>query len=165
MRTLIALLLSLSLTLALSLAPAIASADTVLGAPDGWRVVETEKPYATLLADLKAAVAGQKMGIVTEAGPTEMAASRGETIPGNRVVGVFRNDFAVTIIRAAPAAMIEAPIRFMVMEEADGTATLAYKLPSAVFAPYAAEGGESLKTAAGQLDTIFAAIADAATAP
>ena len=88
-----------------------------------------------------------------------MAASRGETIPGNRVVGVFRNDFAVAIIRAAPAAMIEAPVRFMVMEEPDGTASLSYKRPSAVFAPYAEEGGAALAAATAELDTIFEAIA------
>jgi len=149
-------------TLALVIA-APAHAASVLGAPDGWSVTETQKDYATLLADLKDAVKANKMGIVTEAGPTEMAASRGETIPGNRVVGVFRNDYAVTIIGAAPAAMIEAPVRFMVMEEPDGTATLAYKYPSAVFAPYAAAGGEVLESAASELDVIFDQISDQAT--
>ncbi|WMS41020.1 DUF302 domain-containing protein [Acuticoccus sp. MNP-M23] len=140
-----------------------AHAASVLGAPDGWSVTETDKDYATLLADLKAAVTANKMGIVTEAGPTEMAESRGETIPGNRVVGVFRNDLAVAIIRAAPAAMIEAPVRFMVMEEPDGTATLAYKYPSTVFAPYAEAGGDALDEATGTLDEIFDRISDQAT--
>ncbi|MEM0907294.1 MAG: DUF302 domain-containing protein [Pseudomonadota bacterium] len=147
---------------ALVLTPVAVLADTVVTAGDGWRVVETDKPYATLLEDAKAAVKDNKMGLVTEAGPTEVAAKRGETIPGNRVLGVFRNDFAVTIIRAAPAAMVEAPVRIMVMEEPDGTATLAYKLPSAVFAPYAEEGGAAVTDAAASLDTIFAAITDQA---
>ncbi len=145
------------------LAATASHAESILGAPSGWRVTETEKDYATLLADLKAAVQAHEIGIVTEAGPTEMALSRGEMIPGNRVVGVFRNDFAVEIIRAAPAAMIEAPIRIMVMEEPDGTATLAYKYPSVVFAPYAETGGAALKDAASRLDVIFDEIADEAT--
>ncbi|MBJ3775071.1 DUF302 domain-containing protein [Acuticoccus mangrovi] len=149
--------IALTILLAL-LAPA--AAETVLGSPEGWIVRPTDKPYAGLLTDLKAAVSAEKMGVVTEAGPTEVAAQRGETIPGNRVVGVFRNDFAVTIIRAAPAAMIEAPIRIMVMEEPDGTATLAYKTPSAVFAPY--DGGNTLAEAAATLDGIFAAIVERA---
>ena len=126
---------------------------------DGWQVIATDKSYDTLLVDLRQAVRDNQMGLVTEAGPTEVAASRGETIPGNRVVGVFRNDFAVAIIRAAPAAMIEAPVRFMVMEEPDGTASLSYKRPSAVFAPYAEEGGAALAAATAELDTIFEAIA------
>ena len=163
MRLILTALATFLVTGLVALLPATAFADTVLDAPDGWRVIETEKTYETLLTDLRDAVGAEKMGLVTEAGPTEVAASRGETIPGNRVVGVFRNDFAVDIIRAAPAAMIEAPIRFMVMEEPDGTATLAWETPTSVFAPYMDAGGETLETAAGRLDTIFAAIATGAT--
>ena len=147
------------LALALAVAPLAASAQSVVVARDGWQVTATDKSYDTLLVDLRQAVRDNQMGLVTEAGPTEVAASRGETIPGNRVVGVFRNDFAVAIIRAAPAAMIEAPVRFMVMEEPDGTASLSYKRPSAVFAPYAEEGGAALAAATAELDTIFEAIA------
>ncbi|WP_420392792.1 DUF302 domain-containing protein [Acuticoccus sp.] len=138
-------------------------AQSVLGEPDGWRVHPTHKAYDTLLMDLKAEVKAQQFGLVTEAGPTEVAAQRGENIPGNRVVGVFRNDLAVTIIRDVPAAMIEAPVRFMVMEEPDGTGTLAYKMPSSVFAPYEAEGSERLADAVATLDEAFAAIAERAT--
>lgn len=125
----------------------------------GWEVADSAKSYATLLADLKEAVKAEKMGLVTEAGPTEAAAARGETIPGNRVVGVFRPDFAVRAVRASEAAMIEAPIRFYVTERADGGATLSYKTPSFVFAPYADEGGEALDAVARELDAVFAAIA------
>ncbi|MEM8552650.1 MAG: DUF302 domain-containing protein [Pseudomonadota bacterium] len=131
------------------------AAQSVVPERDGWRIVETSKDYKTLLSDLKEAVTANKMGLVTEAGPTEVAAERGETIPGNRVVGVFRNDFAVDIIRAAPAAMIHAPIRIMVMEEPGGTATLAYKTPSAVLAPYVDEGGAVVENASTALDEVF----------
>jgi uncharacterized protein (DUF302 family) len=131
----------------------------------GWRVLTSGKDYPTLLADLGAAVVAADMRVVTESGPTEAAARRGEIIPGVRVVGVFRNDFAVTVVRAAPAAMIESPVRFLVTEERGGHATLSYKLPSFVFAPYAAQGGGALTDAAVELDTIFAAIAEAAVAP
>ena len=147
-----------------ALMPITAKAQSTVTPHPGIEIIETGKNYQTLLADLKAAVTANKMGVVTEAGPTETARERGETIPGNRVVGVFRNDFAVTIIRAAPAAMIEPPVRFMVMEEPDGTASLAYKVPSSVFAPYMDEGGDALKGAAAELDTIFAAIAAEAAA-
>lgn len=146
------------------LMPAMAAAQSVVTEHDGWRVMPTDKTYDALLTDLREAVKANKMGLVTEAGPTEVAAGRGEDIPGNRVLGVFRNDFAVTIIRAAPAAMIEAPVRIMVMEEPDGSATLSYRLPSVVFAPYAEEGGEAVTGAAAQLDTLFAAIAEDAAA-
>ena len=89
--------------------------------------------------------------------------ARGITIPGNRVIGVFNNVYAVKVLSLSTAAMIEAPIRFYVTENADGTATLAYKTPSFVFAPYFAEGGAELEAVAAELDAKFAAIAARAT--
>ncbi len=131
----------------------------------GWSVMPTPLSYADLLERVKAAVKAEKMGLVTEAGPTEVAKARlGETIPGNRVIGVFRPDFAVRAVRLSTAAMIEAPIRLYVTENADGTATLSYKTPSTVFAPYIDEGGAELTALAAELDGIFAAIAARATA-
>ena len=103
------------------------------------------------------------MGVVTQVGPTGTARQRGIEIPENRVVGVFNNDFAVRILELSTAAMIEAPIRFYVTEDPDGTATLSWKEPSFVFAPYADEGGESLADIARELDRRFTAIAERAT--
>jgi uncharacterized protein (DUF302 family) len=60
------------------------------------------------------------------------------------------------------AAGIEAPVRFYVTENPDGTAALSYKKPSAVFAPYADEGKDALKALASELDGIFAKIAESA---
>lgn len=130
---------------------------------DGWVVMPTDLSYDTLIDAVKFATRAGGMGVVTEAGPTAMAASRGITIPGNRVIGVFNNDFAVQILSLSTAAMIEAPIRFYVTEEPDGTGTLSYKTPSHVFAPYLDEGGAELADLAKALDQRFAVIADAAT--
>ncbi len=129
---------------------------------DGWVVMPSEKPFDVLLDDLKAAVSDNKMAVVTQAGPTGAAANRGITIPNNRVVGVFNNIFAVRILELSTAAMIEAPIRFYVTDDADGNATLSYKTPSFVFSPYMGEAGADLTAAAAELDAIFLAIAEAA---
>ncbi|MEO0991408.1 MAG: DUF302 domain-containing protein, partial [Pseudomonadota bacterium] len=96
---------------------------------------------------------------VTQAGPTGAAKARGITIPGNRVIGLFNNVFAVRILDLSTAAMIEAPIRMYVTEDLDGTATLSWKTPSHVFAPYFAEGGADLVAAASELDSLFEAVA------
>jgi uncharacterized protein (DUF302 family) len=142
---------------------AVSQADAGSIAPrDGWAVHDTGQTYTALLGNLKAAIEAEGMFVVTEAGPTEAAKGRGITIPGNRVVGVYRNDFAVRALATSTAAMIEAPIRFYVTENPDGTATLSYKTPSHVFAPYLAEGGEDLAAIAAELDAIFAAIAEGA---
>lgn len=149
-----------------SLAPAIAQTtmQTVSTRPD-WAVKVTPHPYQALVQKLEDAVKANKMGVVNAASASEGAKAQGITIPGNRVVGVFRNDFARRMLAASLPAGIEAPVRFYVTENADGSGSLSYRLPSAVFAPYfAAEGGD-LRAVAGELDIIFAKIAADAIAP
>lgn len=149
-----------SLFFATILAPlaATAMADTI-PQRDGWVVIETSKGFAQLIRDVKTATKSNGMGVVTQAGPTGAAAKRGITIPGNRVIGVFNNDFAVRILARSTAAMIEAPIRFYVTEAADGHATLSYKTPNHIFAPYIGEGGAELGALADELTQRFDAIA------
>lgn len=154
--------LSLGLALCVMLVAGLARAGDLMPR-DGWQVMPTSKIHAALADDPRAAVKAHGMGIVTQAGPTKAAASRGITIPDNLVVGVFNNDFAVRILALSTAAMIEAPVRFYVTENDDGTATLSYKTPSFVFAPYLAQGGDGLAGLADQLDDRFWAIAQAAT--
>jgi uncharacterized protein (DUF302 family) len=127
---------------------------------EGWEVRPTQLSYQELLSALKEAVEAEEMAIVTEAGPTEAAANRGVNIPGNRVVGVFRNDYAVEILRLSVPAMIEAPVRFYVTENDDGSATLSWKKPSHALSPYFDEAGEELEAIAKELDEHFVAIAE-----
>lgn len=130
----------------------------------GWRVVETDITFNNLVDRVKASVKAQKMGLVTQASASAGAKGQGITIPGNRIMGVYRNDYARRMLEASIAAGIEAPIRFYVTENADLTATLSWKTPSFVFAPYMEEGGTDLRTLAVELDGVFEAIAAGATA-
>ena len=141
----------------LALVPHIALAD--LAPRAGWEVVPTQKTFDQLVADTRAAVKANGMIVVTQAGPTKAAKARGIDIPGNRVIGVFNNQFAVRVLRLSEAAMIEAPIRLYVTENDDETATLSYKTPTHVFAPYIAQAGKELADEASKLDQVFAAIA------
>ena len=133
-------------------------------APPGWEVAKTRHSYANLIERLDAAVKANKMGLVTRATATLGAKALGKTIPGNMLIGVYHPRFAVRMLEASIPAGIEAPIRFYVTENADRTATLSYKTPTAVFAPYA-DGGEKLTAMARELNAIFAKIAKEATAP
>ncbi|MGB0927885.1 MAG: DUF302 domain-containing protein [Pikeienuella sp.] len=120
-------------------AAALTWSSTAFAAPqalEGWKVHPTTYTYTALIERVKAATKANGMGVVTQAGPTGAAKSRGITIPGNRVIGVFNNKFAVEMLGVSENAMIEAPVRFYVTEEPDGTATLSYKTPNHVFAPY-----------------------------
>ncbi|MCK7613776.1 DUF302 domain-containing protein [Roseibium sediminicola] len=131
---------------------------------EGWQVVPTDKAFQALVEDLKAAVKADKMGLITQASASAGAKGRGLTIPGNMVIGVYRNDYAVRMLEASVAAGIEAPIRFYVTDNGDGTATLSWKMPSFVFAPYMDEGGEALAELATELDLMFLSIAEGAVA-
>ena len=128
---------------------------------DGVLVSESRKSFKALFNDLDAAVRKHRMGVVSRASASMGAARRGIEIPGNGVYGVFRNDFAVRMLRASVAAGIEAPLRMYVTQNSDGTARLTYRRPSAVFKPY---GSAELDTMAGELDIIFARIAKDAVA-
>lgn len=165
-----AVFLPLALAAALAMTGSLdLHAQTVSPAPltarDGWLVARTALGFAKLSEKLDAAIEAHKMLAVTEASASEGAKMQGVKIPGNRIVGVFRNDFARRMLAASIAAGIEAPIRFYLVENPDGGATLAYRPPSRVFAPYFNESGGELKQLAAELDVIFAAIAKDALNP
>ncbi len=126
----------------------------------GTRVIETGQPFKGFVGKLIGAIRVNRMGIVAQACANCGAKSIGVTIPGNRVIMIFRPDFAVRMLEASEAAGIEAPLRLYVTERPDGGARLTYRLPSHVFAPYEVP---ALDEMARELDAIFARIAAAAT--
>jgi len=136
-----------------------ASADNATPFP-GTHVIASTHSYATMVDKLHDAVAKNKMGVVAKASATVGAKKIGVTIPGNMVVMVFHPRFAVRMLEASVPAGIEAPLRFYITENADGTTTLTYRNPSSVFAPYE---NTDLDTMAKELDGIFANIAADAT--
>jgi uncharacterized protein (DUF302 family) len=126
----------------------------------GSIMLGSEKGFDDLVKAVDSAVEAEGFFVVTRASASIGASRRGVTIPGNMVIGVYRNDYAVRMLAASVASGIEAPLRFYVTENADGTASLTYRQPSAVFAPYG--GGEALKTMAAELDQAWGRMAAAA---
>ena len=122
----------------------------------GTQTLVSPHDFETLVTKLEAAVAEHKLAVVAKASASKGAAARGVKIPGNAVIMVFRNDYAVRMLEASVPAGIEAPLRFYVTENADGKASLTWRAPSATFAPY---GNAALDKMAEELDPIFAAIA------
>ena len=146
--TVFALLLGVTL-------PAVSSADNPHPL-SGTLITKTAHSYSALVDKLLAAVAKNKMGVVARASATNGAKSLGITIAGNQLVMVFHPRYAVRMLKASVAAGIEAPLRFYITENDDGTATLTYRQPSSVFSPY---NNADLDAMALELDGIFAAIA------
>ena len=153
-------------SLAVIAALALTSPTVNAGVParDGWVVIDTGHAFPDMVERLNEAVRGAGMGLVTRASASAGAKGRGLTIPGNMIVGVYRNDFAVRMLEASVAAGIEAPVRFYLTERKDGGTTLSYKTPTTVFSPYFDEGGDGLRDMAAELDAIFDDIAADATA-
>lgn len=117
--------------------------------------VAVDRGFDDVLARVEQAVERQSMLRIATASASRGAAARGIKIPGNAVVLVFRNDFAVRLLGANVAAGIEAPMRIYVTENADGRTAIIYPLPSAVLAPY---GGHGVAELGVELDRVFAAI-------
>lgn len=125
----------------------------------GWITYETEIPYEELYPRLKEAIKITELRQITTASASAGAKGRGLTIPGNRVVGVYNNFFAVRMLEASIAAGIEAPLRIYLTERPRGGSSLTYKIPTEVFRPYFEEGGKPLKTMASELDDLMDKIA------
>ncbi len=126
-------------------------------AQDGRVTVRSAAPFGRVAEALERAVADEKMALVCHANAQRGAAARGVTIKGNQVLMIFRNDFAVRLLAADPAAGFEAPVRIYVHENADGTATVSYVPPGVVFAPYR---HPEVQAIARELDGIFKTIVD-----
>jgi len=143
--------LSLLPVLMLALASSAAFAQSAPALP-GTRTVTSPHGFDALAARLEKAIVSNKMGLVAQASASRGAAARGVKIPGNLVLMVFRNDYAVRMLAASVPAGIEAPLRIYVTEGADGKASVTWRAPSAVFAPY---GSAELNAMARELDPEF----------
>ena len=120
-------------------------------------VVSIASPYdfKTLETRLEESATKNDMLVVAKASASAGAEKRGVRIPGDAVVMVFRNDYAVRMLQAEPAAGLEAPIPIHVFATPNGKAALAYRRPSTVFRPYRSQ---KLDAMAKELDKVFAKI-------
>lgn len=143
----------------LALAMPLASAQTATPL-QGTRTVTSGYGFDKLASRPEKAIEANKMGLVAQASASRGAASRGVKIRGNLVLMVFRNDYAVKMLAASIPAGIEAPLGVYLAENADGTTSVTWRDPSAVFAPY---GSAELSAMAKELDPVFGKIVRAAT--
>src|SRR3970040_1195975 len=144
--------------------PALISAGLSPGAETalpGAVTIKTRYGFDTLVTRVEKAIADHKMGLVAQASASRGAAARGVKIPGNAVLMVFRNDYAVRMLSASVPAGIEAPLRLYVTEGQDGRTSITCRSPSAAFAPY---GSADLNALARELDPIIEKIVRDATA-
>lgn len=130
-------------------------------APGEVVTIDTPHGFNELVQRLESSIAKHHMGLVAKASASAAASARGVGIPGNAVLMVFRNDYAVRMLAASVPAGIEAPLRLYVTESPGGRAAISYLRPSAVFAPY---GNAALNELARELDPVIEAIVAGAAA-
>ncbi len=130
----------------------LAAAFSAAAAPPATIAVRTPHGFEAAVQRVEQAIEASGMGLVASASASRGAAARGVKIPGNMVLMVFRNDYAVRMLAASVPAGIEAPLRLYLTENADGGTTISYRRPSAVFAPY---GSAALDAMAQELDPVF----------
>ena len=156
----IRILRNAGLAIALVAVQMVAIAAESAGPLPGTVTVKTRHGFDALVSRVEKATADNKMGLVAQASASRGAAARSVKIPGNTILMVFRNDYAVRMLNASVPAGFEAPLRIYVTENPDGTASLTYRTPSAIFAPYASP---ALDEMAKELDVIFQNIVRDAT--
>ena len=118
----------------------------------GTQTISSPYVFSDTVSRIESATETNKMGLVAKASASAGAAARGTKIPGNAVLMIFRNDYAVRMLAASVAAGIEAPIRVYVTEGSDGKVAITYRTPSSIFAPY---GSSELDALARELDPVF----------
>lgn len=126
----------------------------------GTHTVVSTYAFDALATRLEKAIEANKMGLVAQASASRGAAGSGVKIHGNLVLMVFRNDYAVRMLAASVPSGIEAPLRLYLTEGANGKASVTWRTPSAVFAPY---GSAELDAMARELDPVFEKIVRDAT--
>ena len=86
----------------------ISSAAHALEPREGWVVHDTDKSFDELVEAVREAVTTAPIAIVTQASASDGARAQGHTIPGNRIFGLYRNDYARRMLAASVAAGIDA---------------------------------------------------------
>lgn len=93
--------------IALAMALFAGSSAAAADAPyPGTMTVASKHGFDELVSRVEAAVSDHKMGLVAQASASRGAAARGVRIPGNAVLMVFRNDYAVRMLQASVHAGI-----------------------------------------------------------
>jgi uncharacterized protein (DUF302 family) len=125
--------------------------------PDGTLVIPTPLPFDDLLARLERSILASGLLLIAKPSASHNAAARGIHIPGNAVLLAFNNDLALRLLKLSVPAGFEAPMRLYVTENPDHTASVTYRIPSALIAPYAEQNAE-ITHLAQDLDNLFAKI-------
>jgi len=116
------------------------------------KVHKYDAPFPEVVKALISGVEKNDMSLVCYINVQENARERGLMIGGNRILEVFRPDYAIRVWEADIEAGVDVPIRIHVCEGSDGYTYARYREPSNTFAPY---DNDALSALGAELDPIF----------
>lgn len=116
-----------------------------------------DAPFPEVVKGLISGVEQNDMLLVCYINVQENARERGMVIGGNRILEVFRPDYAIRVWEADIEAGVDIPVRIHVCEGSDGYTYARYREPSKTFAPYE---NDTLSALGDELDPIFARIVE-----
>src|SRR4051812_22803369 len=118
-------------------------------------VIAASSSFETVLETVRAVLGAADVWIIHEIDPQMLLKRGGYSIARTRQILFFHPRYMVRLLGADPAALLEAPLKVVVMEEANAI-TLRWPLVGPLFDRY---GHEELSALGRELESIYAAIA------
>ena len=107
------------------------------GANPHQRLAHSILSFDETLVRLKEAIQAEGLLLLHEIDTQMILGRGGYAIPSTRQILFFHPRYMVRLLEADPSAVMEAPLRLLVMEMPDGTVVLRHPDPDAALAPYA----------------------------
>ncbi len=126
------------------------------------RSVTCACPLPDVVARLGEAIEAADLWVLHEIDPQALLHKGGYAIGPARQILFFHPRLMARLLAADPAALIEAPMKFAVLELPDGPVTLRWNDPAAAFARY---GNAALAELGQELASLSERIAAAASSP
>lgn len=123
----------------------------------GSSVVMSKYSYGETMDILKGAIEQQNLMVIHEVDAQKMLRMAGKQVNGMSQVFYFHPKYMRRVMEANPAATIQIPLKFIVMEKPDKKVVIRYFKPSAVLNQY--KGEEAISSELdGLVDKILAEV-------
>jgi hypothetical protein len=119
------------------------------------RVIAAILPFEAVLETIRIVLREADVWIIHEIDPQMLLKRGGYAIARTRQILFFHPRYMVRLLGADPAALVEAPLKIVVMEDASGV-TVRWPVPGLLFDRY---GHDELLTLGRELEHVYAAIA------
>ena len=121
----------------------------------------TVLPFEEVLTQLRQAIEAAGLWVLHEIDPQKVLQRGGYDIGPARQILFFHPDLMVRLLRANPAALLEAPLKLAVMQQPNGTVSIRWHDPAAAFGRYGnpalADLGQDLASRCEQIVTAIQA--------